>query len=151
VPASSRWVALILVTGVLGCGSGNPLRHLTLDAPGLDPERYRPEIATIEAILYSDTPLGEAGRAQLAGQLSTLAKKVQKDPSWTPISKVLGWQLGKMPRLVKATDPELPVGSTPLRHQWASIRASLFEDASWFRRSSKDPIAPAVTAPSPQP
>lgn len=145
--------ASLLLTVSVGCGE-TVIPKLEGDA--LNPDASRAPIVTLDAILFEDGPLSESGRDEVARQLIVVADVASKDPANT-IAMVHGRELRQLADIAKRTRVGSPLLNSPLRMQWFRIRTSLFADAWWFRRSSRDPIervepdapaASASTAPS---
>lgn len=114
----------------------------------LNPELYRAQIVAIDAVLFEDGLLGAEGRDQVGNTLLVLAG-VAESQSGNTIANTLGREMRTLAPRVKRTSVGTPLAGSQLRHQWLRIRSSLFNDAAWFRRSSADPIDPAVAGPSP--
>ena len=98
---------------------------------------------SLDAILFEDGPLAEGDREEVAKQLLVVADVASKDPTNT-IAMVHSRELKQLADRAKGTKVGTPRLNSQLRQQWFRIRSSLFADAWWFRRSSRDPIEPAV-------
>jgi len=118
----------------------------TLTGDSLDPNRYRAQIVTIDAVVFEDDPLSADGREQVASALKEIAASAGSDETNT-IARQLAKELRALASGVERTRIGTPMNNSPLEHQWLRIRSSLFADAAWFRRSSADPIEPVVPAP----
>jgi len=120
--------------------TGTKMPELTGDP--LNPELYRAQIVAIDAVVFEDGPLGEAGRNQVGSTLLVLADAAEADPTNT-IAKFLGKDMRTLASRVKQMRVGTPLTGSQLQQQWRRIRGSLFDDAAWFRQSSADPIEPA--------
>src|SRR5262245_17749849 len=138
-------VVLLPVLLAISCGE-TIVPPLTGDP--LNPELYRAQIVAVDAVVFEDGPLGEAGRNEVSKTLLDLAKKIGAVPE-NRIAKMHARELETIGSSVKSTSATNPAAAAALRQQWLRIRASLFDDAAWFRRSSADPIEPAVAPPPP--
>ena len=78
-------------------------------------------------------------RFRIARQLLVVSEVAGKDPSNT-IAMVHSRELKQLSEAAKRTRVGTPRLNSQLRQQWLRIRSSLFADAWWFRRSSRDPI-----------
>jgi len=115
----------------------------------LNPELYRAQIVAIDAVVFEDGPLGEVGRGEVSRILLELSEKIGSVPD-NNIAKMQARELRTLGSRVKDASATNPAAAAALRQQWLRIRASVFDDAWWFRRSSADPIEPAVAPPSPR-
>ena len=142
--------ALLLLAGVLaGCGGEHLPRAEDFEGPGVDPERYRAEIVTVDGVLYQDGPLSELGRTRAADALATMGRRIPAEESRPVAAWVLGAELRRLSSTVRHTDLDLPVEETPIRRQWAQVRGSFFADAAWFRWSPRDSLATMAPLPLP--
>lgn len=140
--SSPRTILTLLSIGTilaLACGE---TRIGQLDGPELDPEIYRAQIVAIDAVLFEDGPLGEAGREEVANQLKVMGRFAEVDTSIT-IATTLGQNLRTLAELARRTKVGTPLAPSQLRQEWRRIRGSLFADAWWFRQSSNDPVMSA--------
>jgi hypothetical protein len=128
----------------IACGDVS-LAPLTGDP--LNPELYRAQIVAIDAVVFEDGPLGEPGRAEVSKILLELSEKIGSVPD-NNIAKMHARELRTLGWRVKDASATNPAAAAALRQQWLRIRASVFDDAWWFRRSSADPIERAVAPPS---
>ena len=121
---------------------------IELKGDPLNPELHRAKLVAIDAIVFEDGELSPDDAMQLETLLLSLSEIASADPANT-IAVIHGKEL----KTVAAHAKSAAVGkmriNSPLRLQWLRIRSSLFDDAWWFRRSSADPIEPAVAAPPP--
>lgn len=119
-----------------------------LEGDPLNPETHRAHIVAIDAIVFEDGGLTEAGREQLKNTLNALAEAVSTDKTNT-IALRLAQDMRTRAAGLERTSVGTPLADSELRNQWSRIRGSLFEDAAWFRRSPADPIEPATPPPPP--
>jgi hypothetical protein len=136
--------AIAVVTGlvVLSQASGKT-RIGNLEGDPLNPEVYRAQIVAVDAVLFGDGPLGEGERDDVVSNMLVMARFAAIDSS-NGMAVTLGQNLRTLSSMVKHTKVGTPLLNSQLRQQWLRIRAGLFEDAWWFRRSSADPIEPAA-------
>lgn len=132
--------AALLLTFSVACGETVMPK---LEGEPLNPDANRAPIVTLDAILFEDGPLAEGDRDEVAKQLLVVADVAGKDPSNT-IAMVHSRELKQLADRAKGTKVGTPRLNSQLRQQWFRIRSSLFADAWWFRRSSRDPIEPVV-------
>ena len=125
---------------VFACGEAT-VGPLTGDP--LNPELFRAQIVAIDAVVFEDGPLGEAGRSAVSKTLLDLSEKIASVPE-NRIAKMHARELETLGSRVEGTSATSPAAAATLRQQWLRIRASLFDDAAWFRRSSADPIETAM-------
>ena len=114
-----------------------------LEGEPLNPDANRAPIVTLDAILFEDGPLAEGDRDEVAKQLLVVSDVAGKDPTNT-IAMVHSRELKQLADRARGTKIGTPRLNSQLRQQWFRIRSSLFADAWWFRRSSRDPIEPVV-------
>ena len=124
----------------LACGDVS-IDQLTGDP--LNPELYRAQIVAIDAVVFEDGPLGEAGRSEVSKTLLDLSEKIGSVHD-NNIAKMHARELRTLGSRVKDASPVNGAAAAALRQQWLRIRSSVFDDAWWFRRSSADPVEPAV-------
>lgn len=110
-----------------------------LEGDPLNPEANKAVIVALDAILFEDGPLSEADREEVAKQLLVVSGVAAADPTNT-IAMVHSRELKQLSDAAKSTRVGTPRVNSRLRMQWLRIRSSLFDDAWWFRRSSRDPI-----------
>lgn len=128
--------AALLLTLSVACGETVIPK---LEGDPLNPEANKAPIVALDAILFEDGPLAEGDRDEVARQLLVVSDAASKDPSNT-IAMVHSRELKQLADAAKRTRVGTPRLNSQLRQQWLRIRSSLFDDAWWFRRSSRDPI-----------
>jgi hypothetical protein len=127
----------VLMFLLAGCGGqSTPWRPPSGNT--LSPDVYRPQIVAIDRIVFQNGPIDANGQDDLVASINELADRIDSaHPSAlvTTLNRNLR-QLGQVsPR-------NMPV----LQREWIRIRDGLFNDASWYRRSSSDPVASVHTA-----
>jgi hypothetical protein len=140
---SSRFQAVsaaLLLTVSVACGETVIPK---LEGEPLNPDAHRAPIVTLDAILFEDGPLGEGDGEAVATQLLVVADAAAKDLANT-IAMAHSRELKQLADIARRTKAGTPRLNSRLRQQWLRIRSSLFDDAWWFRRSSRDPIEPVV-------
>jgi hypothetical protein len=139
--------AIAVVSGlvVLSQASGKT-RIGNFEGDPLNPEVYRAQIVAVDAVLFEDGKLAESDREDVANTLVVMGRFAAADTTNT-IAKTLGQNMRTLGAMVKHTKVGTPLLNSRLRREWLRIRSSLFDDAWWFRRSSADPIMPAVAGP----
>jgi hypothetical protein len=135
-------IAAVLATAACETTVGHPV------ARPLDPERSRAQIVAIDAVVFEDTPLTEDGRVTVADAFAGLASIAAADATNT-VAVALGGELRTLSYAVSRMRPGTLMTNSDLPRQWMRIRGTLFNDAAWFRRSSRDPIEPVVATPAP--
>jgi hypothetical protein len=148
----SFFVGIAAVAGVVGMGvhaSGRGHTRLgPFNGPPLNPESYRGSIVAVDAVLFEDGPLGESGRTQVTDAMLVIGRLSAADTTNT-IAVTLAQNARMLSAMVQHTAVGTPLAGSMLRKEWMRIRGSLFDDASWFRRSSADPIETAEAGPAP--
>jgi hypothetical protein len=101
----------------------------------LNADDYRREISDIDRLVFEEKPFGETRREALAARLEELAKRVRASSNSRFITiEVL--ELKRLASIAKRFPPD--AARTPLHNEWMRIRNNLFDDRSWFARSSRD-------------
>ena len=107
----------------------------TLEIVILNADEYRQEITDIDRLVFDEKPFDKDRRALLATKLGELAERVKaaKDSHFLEIEAY------EIKRLADGSKnmPEKPLRSQ-LPNQWMRIRNNLFDDRSWFARSTAD-------------
>jgi hypothetical protein len=145
-------VGIAVIAGVTGMGVLSASRGHTRLGPfkgeSLDPAVYRAPITAVDAVLFEDGTLDEAGRATVRDQLLVLGRLTGTDTTNT-IATALAQNARMLSSMAEHQAVGMSIPGSTLQREWMRIRSSLFADASWFRRSSADPVAPAVEGPPP--
>ncbi len=101
----------------------------------LNADEYRREISDIDRLVFEEKPFVETRREALASRLEDLARRVRASSDSRFITiEVL--ELKRLASMAKRFAPDAP--RTPLHNNWMRIRNNLFDDRSWFARSSRD-------------
>ena len=137
-------VAALCAALLTGCGveadfSGD------LKAGSLQAEKYQREIASIDQLLFRESPLGADGVRSLQSVLETLAGRVSEVDPKSRFLKLESLEL----RLLAERAGRLPADGTgaALQNDWMRIRNNLFDDRAWFVRSAADLEYAARTVP----
>jgi hypothetical protein len=132
-----RRAARLLIFLIAGCGSQQtPWRPPSGNT--LSPDVYRPQIVAIDRIVFQNGPIDPTSQDDLKASINELAARIDSDhPS--PLGTVLNRNLRQ---LGQVSPRDMPM----LQRKWTRIRDGLFNDASWYRRSSSDPVASVHTA-----
>jgi uncharacterized protein (TIGR03067 family) len=111
----------------------------------LPAEDFRPEITDIDRLVFDDGPITKDRRAALAERLEALAARVKASSP----ERFVALESLELRALAGAAG-SLPDGPPPerLRNEWMRLRNNLFDDRSWFARSSADLDAVPVPSPS---
>jgi hypothetical protein len=117
-----------------------------LEGDPLNPETHRAFIVAVDAVLFEDGGLTEAGRDEVVRAFGALRDVASADPKNT-IAMALGRDLERLAAVTARAKAGTTLLGSDLRRQWLRIRSSLFDDAWWFRRSSADPIERAQPGP----
>jgi hypothetical protein len=101
----------------------------------LNADEYRREISDIDRFVFEEKPFGETRREALATKLEELAKRVRaaSDSRFLTLEVL---ELRRLASMAKRFPPDSP--RTALQNEWMRIRNNLFDDRSWFARSSRD-------------
>ncbi len=129
----SAYHALHTSEGILGATHGEP---------GLASADYRAPIATIEAELFAPGPLSMEQRIQLASAFEELARSVGSRDSH--MAHFSARELRTLAAITRGLGDLRGSDLERIRNNWMRIRSNTFDDASWFRFSETDPVAPAV-------
>src|SRR5215470_10905285 len=103
--------------------------------------RFRAPIATLEAQLFAPGPLTMEQRMRLAKAFDAMRQSLA-DSSDSYMAKYSARELGTLAGMTRGLGT---LGGTDLdrvRQSWMRIRSNTFDDASWFRFSEADPVAP---------
>ncbi len=101
----------------------------------LNADQYRQEISRVDRLVFEEMPFGETRREALATKLEDLAKRVRASSDSRFITiEVL--ELKRLASMAKRFPTDAP--RTSLQNEWMRIRNNLFDDRSWFARSSRE-------------
>jgi len=140
-----RAASCALVLLVSGCSVPDVK---SLQGDPLNPEAFRPQLVLIDQVVFDAGDVEDVSRDQVAQALLVLATAAEADRANT-IARALAPELRTLSARVTGTRGGTSYAASRLPEQWLRIRGRLFSDAAWFRRSSADPVAPAVAGPPP--
>jgi hypothetical protein len=149
-----RFLAAVLCAALLaGCSVEADFSD-ALPTETLEAEKYQQEIAAVDRLLFTESPLGEAGVRSLEQKLTGLSKRV----GTLSDSKFLKLESLELQLLAKRAGRLSPAGTgAALQNDWMRIRNNLFDDRAWFVRSAADleyaasVISPKDPEPEPLP
>jgi hypothetical protein len=115
----------------------------------LSAEEYQQEIAAIDRLVFTETPLGDDGVTALETRLNDLASRITVGK---PDSKFLKLESLELKRLALAAKRIRSTSNgAALKNEWMRIRNNLFDDRAWFARSAADLEYAATAVPPPAP
>jgi hypothetical protein len=139
-------IVLVSLCAILaGCAVEADFGDLPIET--LAAEEYQQEIAAIDRLLFSETPLGESGVRSLVNRLEELAVRVGSH-SETVFLQIEARELRLLAQLASRVAPDGTGGA--LRNDWMRIRNNLFDDRPWFARSEADLAYTASVVPPPK-
>jgi hypothetical protein len=126
-------VVLLRVAGGRGGGGGEDRGVGTSSRSGgpVDPTPYRQTIEELEAILYKASPPGPGDGAAIGSTARRLGEAVLSGEG--PQHRTLGLEIVGFAQMA---DPDAGYGGVDLaatRRRWEAARATVFQDAPWFR------------------
>lgn len=141
---------LLLVAVVLGAmGAAYGAMHTTQGvmsvAKGetqLSAEPYRAPIAKVEEHLFAPGPLTMEQRIVLAASFDDMRKALAAG-SATYMAQYSARELGTLASMSRGLGDLGGADLDRVRQNWMRVRSNTFSDASWFRFSESDPVAPA--------
>jgi hypothetical protein len=138
------WTALSAL--LVSCGAEKTGQEVARNLRLLDPEIFRAEIQSVDALLFRDAPL-EAGEGDaIAAALERLAVEVgRKSPGVR--STVSVSELRALSRAVVGRGEKLDRGG--VRREWIQIRTALFVPATWFATEDARVSSPLPTGDVP--
>jgi hypothetical protein len=119
----------------------------------LQAETYQSEIASIDRLLFRETPLGDDGVRTLKRILTALADRVGAAKAGSKFLKIESLELRLLAERAGGLSPDRT--GRPLQNDWMRIRNNLFDDRAWFVRSAADleyaakVVPPPATIPAP--
>lgn len=140
-------VAVILVA----MGAVHHAMHMTQGLQGglhdspLASADFRAPIATLEARLFSPGPLTMEERIELAREFDAMRKALDAKGG-THLAKFSARELGTLAGLSRGLGELGGADLDRIRSNWMRVRSNTFDDASWYRFSEADPVAPAEDA-----
>ena len=116
-----------------GCGSFdyNAMEKMAAQQP-LDPGAYETSIRDVDRQVFASGDLDPARRQAVAAGLRALADRMGR-PEANDLVRHFAGELRTLAGRVERRG-----NAAQLQHQWMRIRASVFDDASWFARSAAD-------------
>lgn len=114
----------------------------------LSAEDYRQEITDIDQLVFAEGQFDAARRESLCRRFEDLARRMKTSSD----SRFIAIEVFEVRRLAEAAK-RAPANPSPqmLSDQWMRIRANVFDDRSWFARSTADLEAVPASEPSPIP
>jgi uncharacterized protein (TIGR03067 family) len=108
----------------------------SVDVVTLNADEYRIEIASIDQLLFAESPLGEEGVQSLSEKFAALATRVAAHDPQSKFLKVESLEIRLMAERAKRLSPKGT--GVSLQNHWMRIRNNLFDDRAWFVRSAAD-------------
>lgn len=109
----------------------------------LSSAQYRAPIANLEAQLFEPAPLSMEQRIRLAAAVDDMRKALLAGGD-SHMAKYSARELGTLAQMCRGLGDLEGADLDRVRQNWMRIRSNTFDDASWFRFSEGDPVAPAV-------
>jgi uncharacterized protein (TIGR03067 family) len=108
----------------------------SVDVVTLNADEYRIEIASIDQLLFAESPLGEDGAQSLSEKFAALSTRVAAHDPQSKFLKVESLEIRLMAERAKRLSPNGT--GVSLQNHWMRIRNNLFDDRAWFVRSAAD-------------
>jgi len=105
--------------------------------------QFRAPIATLEAQLFAPGPLTMEERIRLAAAIDAMRESLEVG-SGSHMAKFSARELRTLAAMSRGIGELGGDDLERVRHNWMRIRSNNFDDASWFRFSEADPVAPVV-------
>jgi hypothetical protein len=142
---------LLLVAAVLSAmGMAYQAMHTTQGVMSVAKEEgtlasaeYRAPIANLEAQLFASGPLTMEQRIQLAAAFDEMRRALESGHD-SHMTKYSARELGTLASMSRGLGDLGGADLDRVRQNWMRIRSNTFDDASWFRFSEADPVAPAA-------
>ncbi len=141
------WLVLLLSALTLSCNVEADFSD-ALEIETLNADTYQQEIAAIDQLMFSESPLGAEKTIALAAQIESLAMSV-KSVKDTKFLKLESLELRALAARVKRLPPSRT--AEPFRNDWMRLRNNLFDDRAWMVRSPADLEYAASIVPPPPP
>ena len=106
-------------------------------------EQFRAPIAKLEERLFAAGPLSMEQRIALAVAFDDMRKALDAGTS-AHLAKYSARELKTLAGMSRGLGNLGGADLDRVRQNWMRVRANMFDDASWFRFSESDPVAPAV-------
>ena len=110
--------------------------------PVLSSAQFRAPITNLEAQLFAPAPLSLEQRVRLAASVDEMREALLAG-SDSHMARFSARELGTLAAMCRGPGSLGGAELARVRQNWMRIRSNLFDDASWFRFSEADPIAPA--------
>lgn len=141
-------VVVVLVVGAMGAAyqamhTTQGIMSVAREEAPLSADAFRAPIVTIEAQLFAPAPLAMEQRRDLASAFDALRKALDARGG-THMARYSARELGTLAGLSRGLGPLEGADLERVRTNWMRVRSNTFGDASWFRFSEADPVAPAV-------
>lgn len=141
---------LVVVAVVFAMGAAYQAMHTTQGVMSvakhegvLASDQYRAPIANLEAQLFAPGPLSMEQRIQLAAAFVEMRKALLAGGD-THMAKYSAQELNTLAAMSRGLGDLGGADLDRVRQNWMRVRSNTFDDASWFRFSEADPVAPAV-------
>jgi hypothetical protein len=135
----SSGIATALVFLFAGCSAPKSTSSVRVPDP-LDPELYQPHIVLLDIMIYSDGPIGPEAQLMLSESIGRFSEATLEEQEFPETAKQIGKAFDTLfIKVQEATGKHME--DSGIREEWARIRSTYFEDASWFRHSPEDPTA----------
>lgn len=131
---SAAYAAMHTTQGVMGVAKGEP---------PLPADRFRAPIATLEARLFAPAPLSMRERIELASSFDAMRQSLRAG-SDGHLASYSAREIGTLAGMSRGLGNLGGADLDRVRRNWLRVRANTFDDASWFRFSEADPVAPAI-------
>jgi hypothetical protein len=109
----------------------------------LSSAQFRAPIVNVEAQLFAPGPLTMEERIRLAAAFDEMRDSLAAG-SGSHMAKFSARELGTLAAMSRGLGELGGADLDRVRRNWMRIRSNTFDDASWFRFSEADPVAPAV-------
>jgi hypothetical protein len=123
--------AMHTTEGIVGGVKDSPLASAEFRAP----------IANLEARLFAAGPLAMEDRIVLARQFDEVGKALETKAG-THMARYSARELHTLAGMSRGLGALGGSDLDRVRNNWMRVRANTFDDASWFRFSEADPVAP---------
>jgi len=104
--------------------------------------QYRAPIVNVEAQLFAPGPLTMEQRIRLAAAFDQMRDSLARGSN-SHMAKFSARELGQLAAMSRGLGSLGGDDLERVRNNWMRVRSNTFDDASWFRFSEADPVAPA--------
>ena len=105
--------------------------------------QFRAPIAELEGQLFAPGPLSMEERIRLASAIDAMRESLEVGSS-SHMAKFSARELRTLAAMSRGLGELGGDELERVRNNWMRIRSNNFDDASWFRFSESDPVAPAI-------